>query len=240
MKINYGDHQTPLQMEKITVKNLIEFRSKNDRTKITFVNNLHKEKKKKDDDGSGGDYWISCLSVIRNTFKYDNPNLLDEKINLLNDKIIVSNIKRIKDQFQRNIEIINNFKEYEFGHLKPNVDLVFLKQSKHNFILDIKGLPVEAKPCHLFSFSENGSEEIGGVWFVAQLKGFKKSELAMFADMLYRYLLKYYSMDFFVNPNYCYAVDLYNGHDVNYKEVQDGNIPVLIDTTVEEVKKYNN
>lgn len=223
-------------MKKVTIKNLIKFRGKNDRTKITFVHNLKKEKKKSDD-GSGGDYWISCLSVIRNTFKNDNTDLLDEKIDLLRDKIKVSEIKRIKDQFQRNIDIVNNFKDYDFQHLKPNTDLTFLKQVKHQFLLDIKGLPVEAKPCHIFSFSENNSEEIGGIWFIAQLKGFKKSELGMFADILYRYLDKHYSKKFYVNPDYCIAVDLYNGQEVNYTEIKNGNIPILIDSTLDDLKK---
>jgi hypothetical protein len=223
-------------MKKITIKNLIEFRGKNERTKITFVNNLKKEKKNSDD-SSGGDYWISCLSAIRNTFKYDNTDLLDEKIELLKDKIKVSEIKRIKNQFQRNIDIINNFKEYDFQHLKPNVDMTFLKQIKHQFLIDIKGLPVESKPCHIFSFSENNSEEIGGIWFIAQLKGFKKSELGMFTDILYRYMEKHYSERFYVNPKYCIAVDLFNGQEVNYEEIKNGNIPILIDQTLEELKK---
>jgi hypothetical protein len=223
-------------MKKLTVKNLIKFRGKNDQTKITFVNNLKKEKKKSDN-GSGGDYWICCLSAIRNTFKYNNTDILDKKIDLLRNKITDSEIKRIKDQFQRNIDIISNFKEYDFEHLKPNDALKFLKQTKHQTLLDIKELPVEAKPCHIFSFSENNSEEIGGIWFVAQLKGFRKSELGMFADILYRYLKKYYSKDFYVNPDYCIAVDLYNGQDVNYTEIQDGNIPILIDSTLDDLKK---
>lgn len=114
-------------MKKVTVKNLIEFRGKNERTKITYVNNLKKEKKKSDD-GSGGDYWISCLSAIRNAFRLDNDDLLDEKIELLQAKIEVTENKGIKNQFQRNIDIINSFKDHDFQYLKPNTDLIFLKQ----------------------------------------------------------------------------------------------------------------
>jgi hypothetical protein len=231
-------YQTHTAMEKITIKNLIEFRGKSDRTKITFVNNLKKEKKKLDEDSTGGDYWISCLSVIRNTFKSDNVDLLDEKIIFLREKIKASEIKRIKDQFQRNIDIISNFKDYDFKHLKPNVDLTFIKQSKPNTILDIKGFPIESNPCHIFTFSKNNSDEIGGIWFIAQLKGFKKSELGMFADVLYRYLDKHYSKDFFVNPDYCIAVDLYNGQEVNYSEIQNSQIPILIESTLDDLKKY--
>jgi hypothetical protein len=225
-------------MEKITVKDLINFRGKNDRTKITFVNNLKKEKIKSDN-SSGGDYWISSLSAIRNAFKFDNANLLDEKITLLQDKIKFSEINRIKYQLQKNIDIISNFKDYDFQHLKPNVDLTFLKQPKNQAILDIKRLPVEAKPCHIFTFSSNNSEEIGGIWFVAQLEGFPKSELGMFTDILYRYLVKHHSKDFYVNPDYCVAVDLYNGQEVNYAEIQNGQIPILIDATLDDLKNYN-
>jgi len=223
-------------MEKVTIKKLIEFRKKNDQTKITFVNNLKKEKKKSDDP-SGGDYWISCLSAIRNTFKLNDIDLLDEKIELLTKKIKVSEIKRIKDQFQRNIDIIESFKDFDFEHLKPKVNLTYLKQPKFKSILDIKGLPIEAKPCHVFSFSENNSEEIGGIWFITKLNGYKKSELGMFSDILYRYLNKHYSKDFYVNPSYCVAVDLYNGIEVNYTEIQNGKIPILIDSTIEDIKK---
>lgn len=162
---------------------------------------------------------------------------MEEKIDILIDKIKVSETKRIKDQFQRNIDIINNFKDYDLQHLRPNTDLIFLKQPKNQTILDINGLGIEAKPCHIFSFSENNSEEIGGVWFVAQLKGFNKSELGMFADILYRYLYKHYSKDFYVNPAYCIAVDLYNGQEVNFTEIQNGKIPILIDSTIEDLKK---
>jgi hypothetical protein len=224
-------------MEKITVKNLIKFRGKNDRTKITYVNNLKAEKKKSVDSG-GGDYWISCLWAIRNTFTSGNKNLLDEKIDFLKGKIKVSEIKRIKYQFQRNIDIITNFKDYDFEHLKPNLDLKFLKQPKYQTILKIKEFPIEAKPCHIFSFSQNNSEEIGGVWFVAHLKGFSKSELGMFSDILYRYLDKHYSNNFFVNPDYCIAVDLYNGQEINYTEIQNGKIPILIDSTLDDLNRF--
>lgn len=223
-------------MKKITVKNLIQFRGKNERTKITFVHNLKKEKEKSDD-SSGGDYWISSLSAIRNSFKYDDKTLLDEKIELLRDKISVTEIKRIKDQFQRNIEIVNSFKDYDLSHLKPNTEIIFIKQVKTNSLLKIKELPIEAKPCHVFTFSESKSEEIGGVWFIAKLNGFEKSELGMFADILYRYLDKHYSKDFYVNPDYCIAVDLYNAQEINYSDIKNGEIPILIDSTIDDLKK---
>lgn len=223
-------------MEKVTIKNLIEFRGKNERTKITFVNNLKKPKLKLNDD-SGGDYWISCLSAIRNTFKFNNEDLLDEKIDLLYYKIGNSDIPRIKNQFQRNIDILSNFKDFDFQHLKPKVELNFLKQPKNYSLIYIEGLPIEAKPCHIYTFSQNGSEEIGGVWFVAKLGGFRKRELGMFADLLYRYLKKHFEMDFYINSKYCIAIDLYNGLEVSYSNIENGDIPILIEKTINEIKK---
>lgn len=223
-------------MKKVTVNNLIEFRRKNERTRITFANNLKKEKERTED-SSGGDYWISGLSAVRNSFKYNNKELLDDKILELVDKIKVTEINRIKNQFQRNIDILNNFKDYDFKHLKPESDATFLKQPKFKSILDIKGLPVEAKPCHIYKYSQNNSEEIGGIWFIAKLNGYKKSELGMFVDILYRYLDKHYSKDFHINPNYCIAVDLFNGQEVNYSEIENGEIPILIELALDDLNK---
>ncbi|WP_425236975.1 hypothetical protein [Ulvibacterium sp.] len=223
-------------MKKVTVKNLIDFRRKTERTKKTFVNNLKKEKGAEDNSG-GGDYWISCLSAISNAFRNGNTSLLDEKIQQLAEKIKHSEIKRIKNQFQRNIDILNNFKDFNLQNLKPATNLVFHVQPKNKSILDIKGFPVEAKPNHVFSFSENGSNEIGAIWFISKLNGYKKSELGMFADIAYRYLKQNFSDEYYVNPAFCTAVDVYNGLEVNYEAIRSGNIPTLIENTILEIKK---
>ncbi|WP_299714277.1 hypothetical protein [uncultured Tenacibaculum sp.] len=227
-------------MKKITVKNLIEFRGKSQRSKITFVNNLKREKKKSEDSSGGGDYWIICLSAIRNTFRSGNKDLLDNKIEEFNTKIQFTKDKRIINQYQRNIDILINFKEYDLESIQPTSELNFLKQTKAKSILDINGLPIEAKPCFIYTFSEKGSEEIGGVWFIAKIKGFKKSELGMFTDILYRYLVEHYSDDYYVNPNYCIAVDLFNAQEVSYQSIEDKDISILIDSTLEDFKNVNN
>lgn len=223
-------------MKKITIKKLIEFRGKSHGTRLTLINNLNKEVEKSNDD-SGGDYWISCLSAIRNTFKTENISLLEEKIELLELKIKSNSIKKNQVQFQRNIDILNRFKDLNIKNYKPDADLSFLKQPKINSILTINGLPIEARPCLIYSFSINGNEEIGGVWFVAQLNGFKKAELGMFSDIMYRYLDKHFSNNYYINPNFCYTIDLFNGQEVNYREIENGTIPILIDSTIEDLKK---
>ena len=222
-------------MEKISIKKLINFRNRSDRSKITFAINLTKEKTESNN-SSGGDYWISCLSAIRNSFKYNNENLLDEKIDLLIRKINVTKAQNTKNQFQRNIDIINAFKNFDISSLKPNVDIVFLKQPRTHSIINISGFPIQVKPCFIYTFSENYSEEIGGIWFIATLNGFRKSELGMFADLIYRHLIKHYSKKFFVNPDYCIAIDLFNGQQVNFSEIKDTKITTLIDKTIDEIK----
>ena len=105
-------------------------------------------------------------------------------------------------------------------------------------IIDIRGLHIQSKPSHIFSFSETDSEEVGGIWFVAKLKGFKEAELGMFADIIYRYLKKHYSDDFYVNSKYCIAIDLFNGQKLNYSEIENNKIPKLIDSTIDEIKGF--
>lgn len=224
-------------MEKIRIKELIKFRRKSGQAKITLVNNLKLNQALENDSSSGGDYWISCLSAIANTFKHDNAELLSEKIDLLIEKIKITQDKRIKDEFQRNLDVLYNFRDFDFQELKPNAKLKYLKKSTDKSIVDIKGLPIQAKPDHVFSFSINNSEQIGAVWFISQLNGFDKGELGMFVDILYRYLDKHYSKDFFVNTHYCIAVDVNKAQRVNYKDIEEGKIPRLLEQTIDDIKK---
>lgn len=222
-------------MDKITIKNLIDFINKSERSKKTFANNLKQDKKSKN--ASGGDYWISSLSTISNIFKTNNIDLIEDKIELLHNKIENSEDKRTKLMFQRNIDILYSFLDFDFQNIKPNLDLKFIKKPEIKAIIDIQGFPIHAKPNHVFTFNNNGNDEIGAVWFVAKLEGYKKHELGIFTDMLFRYLNKNYSKDYKINPSYCSAVDVSNGHDVNYKNILKYEIPILIDKTIEEIKR---
>jgi hypothetical protein len=225
-------------MEKIRIKELIEFRRKSERSRITLVKNLKLNKVIKNDSSTGGDYWISCLSAIANVFKYDNLILLDEKINLLIEKIRTYEDKRIKDQFQRNIDVLYNFEDFDFQEIKPNSKLSYLKKPTAISILDINGIPIQAKPDHVFTFSINNSEEIGAIWFIAQLDGFDKGELGMFVDILFRYLDKHFSNDFYVNTSYCIAVDVNKAQYISYKDIEEGRIPKFLENTIEDIKRF--
>lgn len=217
-------------MKKITVKNLIDFRRKSERSKLTFLNKLKQDKVTVPE--SGGDYWVSCVSAICNAFKKDDQSLLGQKVNEIKEKLPHAKANITKTQFLRNIEILENFEDFDLNHLKPNSKIKIIKQSKDQSILQIGNLPIEAKPSFVFSFSENGSEEVGAVWFVAKLNGYDINELGMFADIIYRYLNTHHSNDYFVNPSFCIAIDVFTGKEVKYIDFEKGVVPAILEDTV--------
>lgn len=223
-------------MEKVRVKELVEFsRRKLDKRKVSFAKRL-KSRKPKEDSSSGGDYWISCLSVIANTFKSENDELLNEKIEILTDKILSTDDKRNGVRYQRNIDVLHNFLEFDFQELKPGVELNYLKKLKTMSILDIHGIPLFVKPDHVFTFSTDGHDEVGAVWFIAQKDGFEKKELGMFTDVLYRYLKKHYSKKYFINKSYCIAVDVNTAQMVSYDNLKNGHVSLFLDNIISELK----
>jgi hypothetical protein len=224
-------------MEKVAIKDLIDFRRKSERSKKTFAAQLKYRKKPEKKDSTGGDYWISCTSAIANVFKTDDSAQIEDKIELLNEKISSSDDKRIKNQFQRNIDLLIGFREFDFQSVKPAGALKILTKPSDWSILTISGFPIQAYPHHVYSYSQNGHEEIGAVWFVARLEGYARSELGMYADMLFRYLDRHYGKDYFVNPQYCVAVDVFKVQEVRYEDIRIGGIPVLIDKTIDEIKR---
>lgn len=226
-------------MEKISVKNLIEFRHISEKSKRTFVTNIKKEKKPKSEDkkDGGGDYWVSCLSALSNVYSTDDTNLIDEKIEDLVERIDAAPDKKTKDRWQQNIDLLYNFGDYDFKSIKPNEDLKFHKKVTAQYIIKIDSLPIESKPHHVFSYSNNGFDEIGAVWFIAKKGGFTKSELGMFCDIMYRYLDTHYSTNYKINPAFCIAIDVFNCQDVSYSQLINGNVSYLLDITIADLKK---
>ena len=227
-------------MQKITIKELVNFRRKSDKTKRTFAYKLKfrkpKEKTEIDSDG-GGDYWITSTSCIYNVFKYNKKEFYDSKIDELHSKYEISEDKRIKSMYQRNIDILISFKDFELADLKPSHSIKFEKVAKAYKILTVKDFPLFVNPSLLFSYEKNGKIELGALWLIPQLEGFSKVELGMFCEVLYRFLIKNFSADYQVSQDYCIVIDTFNAQKLTYKELIKGNTPFLIDIILNEIKE---
>lgn len=228
-------------MEKISITNLIEFRRRSEKRKKSFLNSIQKEKKIKieedEEDSSGGNYWVSCLSAISNVFSTDDKNLLGEKVNLLRNKIISTTHEGTQKRWQKNIDILYNFEDYDFNTLRPMTEIKFHKKPSRKLILKVNDIPIESKPHHIFSYSNKGSDEIGAIWFVAKKDGYKKNELGIFCDVMHRHITLNYSDKYKINPEFCIVVDIFNGTDINYSQLLNGDIVYSLEETINEVKR---
>jgi len=223
-------------MKKLSVKAIVEFRGKSDRSKKAFVDNLVLDKKGPALEG-GGDYWVTSLSSVSKSFKSNDLTWIVEKIDDLEEKLRASDFAITKTMYKRNISILNNYKEFDFKKWRPLKNITFLTKHKSNFILKIKGLEVEVKPHHVFTFQNGSTTEVGAIWFIAKLNGFRKEELGMFTDILYRYLKIHHSKNNVVNSKYCIAVDVFNSLDVNYRELETGKVTAVLDSCLDEIRK---
>lgn len=223
-------------MKKISIKNLIDFKRRTEISRLTLINNIGKDKNNDFGEG-GGDYWVSCLSAISNVFSTENTDLINQKVDFLINKISETDINKTKARWQKNIDILHNFEEYDFKSIKPIGELTFHKKPDSKSIIDINSLSIVSKPHHVFSYNNKDFQEIGAVWFVAKKDGYKKSELGMFSDIIYRYLNKHYSEQYKINPAFCIAVDVFNCQEVSYLQLVNGEVTSLLDSTVDEMKK---
>lgn len=223
-------------MDKITVTNLIDFGKKGDKGKQSLVNKLKLPKVSNPNDG-GGDYWISALSCLAKVFKDNTQNIIGDKIDELIEKIETHERKITKDMYQRNINILQEFEEFDFYILKPQTDLIYLKKTKEKSIVSIKQLPLFVNPHHVYTFKEDNVKKIGAIWFVAKLGGFKNEELAIVTDLLYRYLVTNYSDKFEISMSYTIAIDVNTAHIISYSHIENGEIKSTLIPVINEIKK---
>lgn len=227
-------------MEKITVKELIEFREKSfGKSKKNFgfkLKNRKPKEKIEDSKDSGGNYWAISTSSIYNTFKYGKNDYYDSKIDDVVSRQNKTESEKDKVMYQRNLDILNNFKEFDLHHLRPLDIENFQSVHKEQKIILINSLPIYINPSLVFCFDRNGMKEIGAVALIPKLDGYKKSELGMFCEMLYNFLQKHYSKDFKIAEDFCIAIDTFNAQKIIYVELITGQVPRLIDSTIDEIK----
>lgn len=223
-------------MKKITIKEIIDFKRKSQRSRQTFINNLNKEKEVLTAD-PGGDYWISATSAISRAFKVKNRVEITDKIDSLLQDIEGTENKKTKVMYQRNLDILDNFEDYEFDSLRPVHEISFLKKPNILSIIDILKLPVKIKPHHVYTFEQDGVKYIGGLWITCKLGGYTNQELASFTEGLYKYLNKHYSQEYKISSEYCIALDASNGTKVSYIEIEQGAYVPILESTIELIKE---
>ena len=228
-------------MEKITVKELVEFREKtSDKSKRNFAQKLKLRKPKEKVDGKkdgGGNYWSISNSCIQNVFKDKNEDYYDSKIEKVIQKKENEERQRYKIMYQRNIDILNNFKEFDILNLRPNNIQNFDSIHKDQKIIPINNFPIYLNPNLIFTFERNGKIEIGGIILISQLDGYKKSQLGMFCEMLSMFLMSNFSENYQIAEDYCIAIDTFLSQTITYSDLSNGKIPSLIFSTIEDIKK---
>ncbi len=221
-------------MKKISIKDVIEFRRKTDKARQTFALNLRYGSELINSDKSGN-YWISSLSAISNSYKLKDIQFIITKRNELEERYETTEYRKTKIMYKRNIEILSVGEELDFDKWRPFGEMNYMRKYNEYSMLNIEGLHVKVFPSHVFSFQEDNVEKIGAIWFIAKLNGYRKEELGMFTDILYRYLNFHYSGTYDISSKYCIAVDVFNGSDINYLQLQQGEISQILSSTIDEI-----
>lgn len=222
-------------MEKLSIKKIITFRSKSEKSKKSFALALKKNKKAVELEG-GGDYWVSSLSAISNGYKSNDLQPIIDKRHELEVKYGKTDFEKTKNMYKRNINILYNFEDIDFNKWRPSKKLNLLRKRKEYSVLTVNGMQVQATPHHVFTFQHNNVEEIGAIWFVSKLNGFREEELGMFTDILYIYLNHNFSATYRVNAQYCISIDVFNNREVNYIQLEQGKVPSILNSTLKEIK----
>lgn len=222
-------------MEKISVSNVVEFRRKSTKSQDTFVNNL--KRPKQDDPSGGGNYWVTSVSAVSKFYGSGDNEIILDKLNELLEKFGRATATTSKKMYQKNIEILHNFEDFDFAKMKPEKGFSIVSRRNNKSIILIKGIPVQITPNHVFTFTENENEKVGAILFVAKKDGYSVEEIAIFTDVLYRYVKLNYSPKHEISKRYCIVLDVVNLKNGKYEQVENNNINSLLESTLESIKK---
>jgi len=218
----------------VTIKQLVEFRRLSDRSRKTFANRIQTPKTPASGEG-GGDYWISCLSAIGNTYRLLNNQLITDKINELDQKYQSAKHANTKDMYKRNLEILQIYETFSLAPWRPAGALQFLTRPK--ITLYLKNVPLQILPQHIFAYDNQGIQMVGGIWFVHWLAGFNIGDLGMYTEAMFEYLNLVYGSNYQVDPDFCLTVDVVGQNAISYRQLSNGTVPSLLSTTLDELNK---
>lgn len=173
---------------------------------------------------------------MSNSYKLNDVQPIIDKKEELEEKYETAEYKRTKIMYKRNIDILYTCEEFDLNRWRPSEKIKFIRKYREHSVLNLEGLQIQVFPTHIFTFKNGDSEEVGAIWFIAKLDGYKKEELGMFTDILYRYLNAFFSENYSISSKYCIAVDVFRGVNLSYLQFKEENILQILDSTIEEIK----
>ena len=145
-------------MRKLNIKELVDFRRKSDRAKQNFALNLKLNRVESEAEG-GGDYWVSSVSAIVQSFKHNDLQPVLDRRSELEEKFDATKVAKTKTMYKRNINILYSFEDIDSNKWRPNSKIDFLKQSKDNQLLTVRGLQLQVTPNCVFEFEKDGKKK---------------------------------------------------------------------------------
>jgi len=225
-----------MNLNDVSIKELIDWRSMSKRRRTTFITKL-KTPKETNIGGDGGNYWIRSVSGIRMSYKLNDKSIIEERLEYLNNDLKLTDRNQTKVMYNRNAVLLQNFVGFDFSEYRPSDDMNFLSQPSSKAYLDIKGVSVKVSPSLVFSYDdENDNSCVGGIWFITKLDGYQESEIGLYAEAIHRYASIHYSKDHQIDPKFCIAIDLSTTNVVTYNQILNKEIPSLFDSTIESLR----
>lgn len=226
-------------MQALSVKKILQFRHMSERRKRSFISKIFSSTLPAKNEG-GGNYWITSISAVSQSFKRkSNSNVIEKRIQL-EDKYAKTEFKRIKVMYERNIAILYNYEKFDFNEWWPTSEIQLIKKPKSIATINIKGLNVQINPHHVFCFENKGVDEIGAIWFVAMLGRLSLNDLGLFTEALFNYLKRNYSQQFRINTDFCMANNISTGESVNYSQINSGEILPGLFNVIGDIKNIMN
>ena len=133
-------------MKKINVKDLIDFRRRSDRRKKTFVNDLSfidDEQKSIEASMDARDYWVRSLTALSRAFKDGHNSIIGERIQSIVEAYKPDMIRKTKIMYDRNLQILYNYEDFNFSNLKPTTEIQILEKTRKKGLLTIKDFPIK-------------------------------------------------------------------------------------------------
>ncbi|WP_123906566.1 hypothetical protein [Chryseobacterium sp. MYb7] len=221
-------------MKKISINNIIIFRQKSEKGKQTFLNYLRKKSLEKTTEG--GNYWVRSLSAMSNAFKNNDNKPLKDKIAEILDLFNPKLTKQTKDMYQRNLDILHNYEDFDFSTWMPGTINILSKTNKRSIIY-LNTVPVQITPNQIYSFDKDDRKCVGAIWFVSKLEGYTTEELGIFSEALFIYLSNNFEEEYSVSQENCLVVDVLAKKEVNYKMIIDKEISSVFNSTLLAIKK---